>query len=68
MSGLDFTLAKGTRRSSLFKISQESRKKMVIEKKKLTFRRALRSKRRLEKRMKKASKKMQEEQEKLDRL
>ena len=33
MRGLDFTLAKGTRRSSLFKLSKETRKKLTIQKK-----------------------------------
>ena len=31
MKGLDFTLAKGTRRSTLFKLSKEAKKKMMKE-------------------------------------
>ena len=40
MKDLDFTLAKGTRRSTLFKLGKESKKKMMLEKKKLSLRRA----------------------------
>jgi len=40
MKGLDFTMAKGRRRSSLFRISKQARRKITLEKKKLTLLRA----------------------------
>ena len=47
-------MAKGTRRSSLFKISKREKKKMVLEKKKLALRRAKKRQERLEARRRKA--------------
>jgi len=58
MKGLDFTLAKDTRRSTLFKLSKEAKKKMMKEKKKLSLRRAQRSQRRIQERLEKAKKKV----------
>jgi len=37
---MDFTMAKGNRRSSLFRISKKSKKKMIMEKKILSLKRA----------------------------
>lgn len=40
MQGLDFTMAKGNRRSSLFKLNKKARSKLALQKKKLALKRA----------------------------
>jgi len=37
MKGLDFSMAKGSRRSSIFKLGKKAKKKMVLAKKKLSL-------------------------------
>ena len=43
MSGLDFTMVKGSRRSCIFKLSKATKKKMTMHKKKLSLQRAKKS-------------------------
>ena len=58
LKGLDFTMAKGRRRSSLFRISKKARRKLTLEKKKLSLLRAQKRRERLLARKQRAEEKI----------
>ena len=52
-SKYDFSMAKASKRSALFKMTKEARKKLELEKRELAVKRAKRSEEKMEKKLKK---------------